>query len=71
MRRAKTVILLFMVHRQIFRLFAILSFLIVPILASAQKYPHGIVDKSIAVIGNEMIMISDLEEEVQMMKTLV
>lgn len=35
---------------------------------SAQKYPDGIIDKTIAVVGNEMIMISQLEEEVQMMK---
>ena len=36
--------------------------------ASAQKYPNGLIDKTIAVVGNEMIMISDLEEEVQMMR---
>lgn len=35
---------------------------------SAQKYPDGIIDKSIAVVGEEMIMISDLENEVKMMK---
>ena len=33
--------------------------------ASAQKYPNGLIDKTIAVVGNEMIMISDLEEEVK------
>ena len=68
MTRAKTVTLLFMVHRKNFRLIAILAFLVVSMVASAQKYPGGVVDKSIAVIGNEMIMISDLEEEVQMMR---
>ena len=36
--------------------------------ASAQKYSNGLVDKTIAVVGNEMIMLSDLEEEVQMMR---
>lgn len=36
--------------------------------ASAQKYPDGIIDKTIAVVGNEMIMVSQLEEEVQMMR---
>ena len=36
--------------------------------ASAQKYPDGIIDKTIAVVGNEMIRISDLEQEVQMMR---
>lgn len=35
--------------------------------ASAQKYSGGIVDKTVAIVGNEVIMISDLEEEVQMM----
>ena len=68
MTRAKTETLLYMVHLQNFRLFAIVALLVATVSASAQKYPGGIVDKSIAVIGNEMIMISDLEEEVQMMK---
>ena len=36
--------------------------------ASAQKYPNGIIDKTIAVVGNEVITISQLEEEVQMMR---
>ena len=36
--------------------------------AAAQKYSGGIVDKTIAVVGNEMITISQLEEEVQMMR---
>ena len=68
MTRAKTVILLFMVHRLNFRLFTILAFLAVAVSASAQKYSGGIVDKTIAVIGNETILISDIEEEVQLMK---
>ena len=48
---------------------AALMFLTVSVIASAQKYPEGIIDKTIAVIGNEVIMISDLEEEMQMMMT--
>ena len=35
--------------------------------AFGQKYPDGIIDKTIAVVGNEMIMISQLEEEVRIM----
>ena len=35
---------------------------------SAQRY-YGLVDKSVAVIGNEMISLSDLEQEVQMQRT--
>ena len=34
--------------------------------ASAQKYNGGLVDKTGAVVGNEVIMISDIEEEVKM-----
>lgn len=35
---------------------------------SAQRYPNGIIDKTIAVVGNEVITISELESEVQMMR---
>ena len=34
--------------------------------AQAQNYPQGLVDKTIAVIGNEMVTIGQLEEEIQM-----
>ncbi len=34
--------------------------------AQAQTYPKGLVDKTIAVIGNEMVTIGQLEEEIQM-----
>ncbi len=33
--------------------------------ASAQKYQNGLIDKTVAVIGNEVIMLSDLEEEMK------
>ena len=36
--------------------------------AYAQKYPDGIIDKTVAVVGNEMISISQLEQEVQVMR---
>jgi len=36
--------------------------------AYAQKYQNGVIDKSVAVIGNELITISDLEEEIKMMR---
>ena len=35
---------------------------------SAQKYSGGLVDKTVAVVGNEVIMISDIESEVQQMQ---
>ncbi len=34
---------------------------------SAQRYQEGLVDKTIVLIGNDMIMLSDIENEVQMM----
>ena len=45
-----------------------LSLMAIAFSASAQKYSNGLIDKTIAVVGNEMIMLSDLEEEVQVMK---
>ena len=54
--------------RLIFKCAAVLAFSAMSLAASAQKYPNGIIDKTIAVVGNEVIMISQLEEEVQMMK---
>lgn len=54
--------------RHIFKGVAAMAFAALSVTSSAQKYPDGIIDKTIAVIGNEVIMISQLEEEVQMMK---
>ena len=68
MMRAKTETLLFILHRRNNRIFAILFMLCLSVSAFAQKYSGGVVDKTIAVVGNEMIMLSDLEEEVQLMK---
>ena len=36
--------------------------------AFAQKYENGLIDKVVALIGNEMIMLSQLEGEIQMME---
>ena len=54
--------------RHIFKGVAIMALAVISFAASAQKYSNGIIDKTIAVVGNEVIMISQLEEEVQMMK---
>ena len=53
-------------HRM--KLVAVLLFVLTAAGASAQRYSDGVIDKTIAVIGNEMITISQLEEEVQMMR---
>ena len=50
------------------KLVAVLLFVLTAAGASAQRYSDGVIDKTIAVIGNEMITISQLEEEVQMMR---
>ena len=52
-----------------FRTLLLAALLFLPLLpARAQKYTDGLVDKSVAVIGNDMIMLSQLESEVQMMR---
>ncbi len=33
---------------------------------SAQRYSDGLIDKSVAVVGNEMILLSQIEQEIQM-----
>lgn len=35
---------------------------------AAQQYPKGLIDKSVAVVGNEMITLSDVENEIRMIK---
>ena len=48
------------------KLFLLTAFSVMSLPLSAQRY-SGVVDKSIAVVGNEMIRLSDLESEVQML----
>ena len=36
--------------------------------AFGQTYPKGLIDKSIAIVGNEMISISGLEQEIQVQR---
>ncbi|MBR2163175.1 MAG: peptidylprolyl isomerase [Bacteroidales bacterium] len=53
--------------RHILKGVAVFLFAAVSVSASAQKYTGGIVDKTVAVVGNEVIMISDVESEMQVM----
>ena len=53
---------------RVMKLMAVAASVCVAVSASAQKYTDGIVDKTIAVIGNEVVTISQLEEEVKMMR---
>ncbi len=51
---------------RIMRFFAAAAALLaVSFTATAQKYENGLVDKTVAVIGNEVIMVSDIEEEIK------
>lgn len=45
-----------------------LAMLAISVSATAQRYQEGLVDKTVAVIGNEAITISDIEAEVQVMR---
>ncbi len=47
---------------------AVLVFAVMSPDMSAQKYQDGLIDKTVAVVGNEVVTISQLEEEVQMMR---
>ena len=40
--------------------------IMVPYEAFAQKYGNGVIDKSVAVVGEEMIKISTIEDELRM-----
>ena len=49
------------------KVLASVLFVAIPLCASAQKYGK-VIDKTVAVVGNEVIMVSDIEQEVQMMR---
>lgn len=57
-----------MKYARLLKIMAAAALVTVSVQMYAQKYPNGIIDKTIAVVGNEMIMLSQLEEEVQMMR---
>ena len=42
--------------------------LVLPVCGFAQTYPNGLIDKAIAVVGNEMISLSQLEQEILYMR---
>lgn len=55
-------------NRRFFALSLVAALLLTGMPASAQKYQGGLVDKSIALIGNEVIMLSELENEAQLLR---
>ena len=54
--------------KNIFKLAAVAATLMLPISGFAQKYGNGPIDKTIAVVGNEMISLSELEQEILYMR---
>ncbi|MBP5398419.1 MAG: peptidylprolyl isomerase [Bacteroidales bacterium] len=50
------------------KILSILLMVLAALPLGAQVYPNGIIDKTIAVVGNEMITIGQLEQEVSMMR---
>ena len=54
--------------RYLLKTAAVISALAMSLTLSAQKYPGGLIDKTIAVVGNEAITISDIENQVQTMR---
>lgn len=54
--------------KNIFKLAAVAATLMLPISCFAQKYGNGLIDKTIAVVGNEMISLSELEQEILYMR---
>ena len=51
-----------------FKLFTLAVLAAATLPLSAQKYKGGVVDKTVAVVGDEVIMISDIEGQIQQMK---
>lgn len=56
-----------MMRKQLINVFAAALLLVPGSSMFAQKYENGLIDKTVALIGNEMIMLSQLESEIQMM----
>lgn len=55
-------------RKQLINIFAAVLLLVPGGSLLAQKYENGLIDKTIALIGNEMIMLSQLESEIKMME---
>ncbi len=54
--------------RQLYTVLAVLVLSVAPASLSAQKY-NGVIDKTVAVIGDDVIMLSDIENEVQVARS--
>ena len=50
------------------KIYTILAILLGALPLWAQNYPEGLIDKTVAVVGNEMISISQIENEIRYMR---
>ena len=57
-----------MYMKNILKLSLAIAAVMLPLCGSAQVYPGGLVDKTVAVVGNEMISLSQLEQEILYMR---
>ena len=57
-----------MYMKNILKLTLAIAAVMLPLCSSAQVYPGGLVDKAVAVVGNEMISLSQLEQEILYMR---
>ena len=54
--------------KTILRITAVVAALTASFSVFAQTYPKGLIDKTVAVVGNEVITIGELEEQLRMMR---
>lgn len=57
-----------MYMKNILKLTLAIAAVMLPLCGSAQVYPGGLVDKTVAVVGHEMISLSQLEQEILYMR---
>ena len=57
-----------MYMKNILKLTLAIAAVMLPLCGSAQVYPGGLVDKTVAVVGNEMISLSQLDQEILYMR---
>ena len=57
-----------MYMKNILKLTLAIAAVMLPLCGSAQVYPGGLVDKTVDVVGNEMISLSQLEQEILYMR---
>ena len=55
--------------KNILKIAILLGAAVISLPASAQKYQNGLIDKTVAIVGNEMVMLSQIEEEIKILRS--